>query len=978
MHPTTGVQSALYKAPLHLRLLLGFGLVLALCAAQSIFAFRTAADNVAADEKQYRRQEIAALANQTRTALLQMEAGYRGYMLSGDEGLLASYRDAVAAFNADLAQVLAADDQANLGRWQTLERRVSVWQADIIEPGIARREAATAGGPEASGLVSFGLSQQDIDGIQRLLDVSIGVEQRAMSESQAASIQANNRLMAVQLWGTLAVLGVGLAVAALSARYLARAIAEVKAGERRYHQMFANNPAIKVLVDASSGAVVEVNQAACDFYGYPRADLLRLNLSDLSMRSTADVAEDVTKIETGVLGSFVSRHRLASGEVREIEVQSSRVDDMTGRVLLYCIIHDVTERTLAETRLATAEERTRLALQAARVGTWDLDFTRDKHTWSVENEAIFGLAPGTYGATQAAFKLLVHPDDWAAHQIEMEATKAEHRDSTSVYRTVWPDGSTHWVEEKCRPSYAADGTLLRMMGTCVDITERKRVEEALRASEERFRKQYKGFPLPAYSWLQAGADFVLQDFNDAAEAMADGQLRDALGSSASGWYSQQPEILADLQTCVAEQRPLKRESRLRSGSVEPERDMALSYVFVPPSTVMLHTEDITAAKHADRQREAMAQSEKLRALGQMAMGIAHDLNQSLMLVASYSDLARQALVQDPTNIEEVQDLLTTTTQAALDGGETVKRLLLFTRAAPEHDNKRVDLTSVVRDAAQLTAPRWRDAAQAEGRPISLHIEADGYPTVHGSPGRLRELMTNLIFNSVDALPTGGKIRLRVTARDRQGIVEVVDSGTGMTAEVQARVFEPFYTTKGEGGTGLGLAMVFGIVEQHAGRIEVRSAPGVGTTFRLSFPLIDALAKGEPPAPSAIQQAPPRPLRVLAVDDEPMMTKAVVRMLKPSGHLVSVAGSGEEALEKLVEQTFDVVVSDMGMGAGMNGWDLAEAVRTRWPDVRFLLATGWGAAMDSAEARTRGVEAVLGKPYHPVELLHALAGTDIAA
>jgi CheY-like chemotaxis protein len=210
-------------------------------------------------------------------------------------------------------------------------------------------------------------------------------------------------------------------------------------------------------------------------------------------------------------------------------------------------------------------------------------------------------------------------------------------------------------------------------------------------------------------------------------------------------------------------------------------------------------------------------------------------------------------------------------------------------------------------------------------------------------------------------------------------VEVADSGLGMSAEVQARVFEPFFTTKGEGGTGLGLAMVFGLVEQHGGHIQLQSAPGAGTTFRMSFPLMGESSAETEALPRALGRlAPPRPLRVLAVDDEPMMTKAVVRMLKPSGHLVSVAASGEEALEKLAEQSFDVVVSDMGMGAGMNGWELAEAVRTRWPGVRFLLATGWGAAMDPNEARTKGVEGILSKPYHPVELLQALAQADLAA
>jgi PAS domain S-box-containing protein len=512
-----------------------------------------------------------------------------------------------------------------------------------------------------------------------------------------------------------------------------------------------------------------------------------------------------------------------------------------------------------------------------------------------------------------------------------------------------------------------------------DITERKLAEEALRASEERFRKQYKGFPLPTFSWLQEGDDFVLQDFNDAAKAVDEGDISEWVGARASERYRDDPELVAYLHQCVAEQHTLRREMRHRFRRTGLERAVAVTYVFVPPQTAMVHVEDITEAKQAEQQGKALAQSEKLRALGQMATGIAHDLNQSLMLVASYSDLASHALVQDPLDLAEIQDLLTTTTQAALDGGETVKRLLQFTRAAPEHDIRPVDLAKIVRDAAQLTAPRWRDAAQAEGRPITLVVEADGHPTIQGSAAQLRELMTNVIFNAVDALPDGGTIHLRVVVEDGQGIVEVVDSGVGMSAEVQERVFEPFFTTKGEAGTGLGLAMVFGIVEQHDGHIQVRSAPGAGTTFRITLPLVEA-SVGDPPATHApvLQSEAPRVLRVLVVDDEPMMTKAVMRMLKPSGHAVSVAGSGEEALEMLAEQVFDVVVSDMGMGAGMNGWELVDAVKRRWPAVRFLLATGWGAAIDPGEARGRGVEAVLAKPYHPVDLLHALSRNETAA
>ena len=725
-----------------------------------------------------------------------------------------------------------------------------------------------------------------------------------------------------------------------------------------------------------SGRITEFNSAAERTFGLVRATALGQPFT-----SVVVVAADNDTPGTPIPGSprrdVQLRH--SDGTLRWAVISTSPLLGAHGdRVGTVAMITDITERKDAEAAVQGAEERNRLALQAAGMGTWDVDVVHDVHTWSIQAEALAGLAPGAFESTYAAFLRAVHPDDLAALKAEEHAAQEERRDSVTTYRCIWPDGTIRWIEAKGRSLYAVDGTLLRVTGTSTDVTDRREAEEALRANEERFRKQYKGFPLPTYSWLKVGDEFVLQDFNDAAEAVTDGKIRDGLGSAASDWYAYHPEILVDLQTCLAEQRTLRRELLYRYRTTGLQRQLAFSFVFVPPRTVMLHSEDVTQARQAEQQREAMAQSEKLRALGQMATGIAHDLNQSLMLVASYSDLARQALVQDPPNLTELEDLLTTTTQAALDGGETVKRLLVFTRVAPDQDSKRVDLSSVVRDAAQLTAPRWRDAAQAEGRPISLHIEAEGHPTIQGSPARLRELLTNLIFNAVDALPTGGTIRLRVVAEDGQGIVEVIDSGVGMSAEVQERVFEPFFTTKGEGGTGLGLAMVFGIVEQHGGHIEVRSTPGSGTTLCMRFPLAGALAEAEQSPRSSVQLEPPRPLRVLAVDDEPMITRAVVRMLKPSGHVVSVAGSGEEAIEKLAEQPFDVVVSDMGMGAGMNGWELADMVRVRWPGVRFLLATGWGAAIDPVEARTRGVEAVLAKPYQLADLLYALVSTDIAA
>jgi len=384
--------------------------------------------------------------------------------------------------------------------------------------------------------------------------------------------------------------------------------------------------------------------------------------------------------------------------------------------------------------------------------------------------------------------------------------------------------------------------------------------------------------------------------------------------------------------------------------------------------------DVTSRKEAEQQAHALAHAEKLRALGQMASGIAHDLNQALMLIASHSSVGLRTLENEPIDLTEVRETLTVVAQAAMDGGQTVKRLLLFASTPTDDAMRPLDLTALARDVVQLTSPHWRDAAQADGRPIDFQLDTVAHPTVLGPHERLREMLVNLVLNAVDALPSGGKIKLRVFADDERARIEVSDDGLGMSTAVQARIFEPFFTTKGDKGTGLGLATVFGLVEHLKGEIRVQSAPGAGTSFHIAFPRSAIEVQPVAAGSSAPAKASPqrRQLRILAVDDEPAITRALGRLLRPMGHVVTTADSAEQALERLDVDAFDVIVSDLGMGAGMNGWELADQVRQRWPATRFVLATGWGAAIDAAEARVRGVDAVLAKPYLPSDLEPILA------
>jgi len=380
--------------------------------------------------------------------------------------------------------------------------------------------------------------------------------------------------------------------------------------------------------------------------------------------------------------------------------------------------------------------------------------------------------------------------------------------------------------------------------------------------------------------------------------------------------------------------------------------------------------DITERKDAETARKALSNAERLRALGQMASGIAHDLNQSLALISGYSDMARQELALDVPDTARVREMVEITSRAALAGGQRLKGLLSFVRTQElMAQSEWIDLGDLLRDVARLTEPRWRDATQAEGRPVRVEIATDAGCTIHGSPGALREAFTNLIFNAVDALPEGGTISLVARrASDTDAIVEVRDTGAGIPAELQESIFEPFFTTKGERGTGLGLPQVVAIVERHSGRIEVESAPGKGATFRLRFPIVAAPAaivgdvSDKPSTASA-----GRLIRVLVVEDEEQLARMASLVLSQRGHEVVVASSGEEALTRLGEQSFDLVISDLGLGAGKNGWDVAEVVRHGHPGTRFVLVTGWGAGIDPTEAQARGVAEVIAKPYRIADL-----------
>ena len=373
-------------------------------------------------------------------------------------------------------------------------------------------------------------------------------------------------------------------------------------------------------------------------------------------------------------------------------------------------------------------------------------------------------------------------------------------------------------------------------------------------------------------------------------------------------------------------------------------------------------------------QQQVIQHERLSALGSMAAGLAHDFNNSLSLILGYSELLLSDLAKTPYR-EKSDEYLGTVITAAQDAARMFGRLRgIYRPADQDQEWKVVDLNALVEQAATLTRPRWHGQALGQGATITLRLElGTALPAITADAAELREMLTNLIFNAVDAMPQGGAITLRTRATaEGEVVLEVVDTGLGMDAETCRRCLEPFFTTKGQKGTGLGLAMVYGTMQRHGGRIELDSAPGAGTTFRFFLPLQPR------PASDALAAIPvpefQRPWRILVVDDQPVFVNILRHYLSSDLHTVDTAQDGREALEKFRARTFDLVITDRAM-PHLTGERLAAAVKELAPRTRVILLTGYSGPED-AEVPDAAVDALVLKPVTHAALRAIISQTMV--
>ncbi len=755
----------------------------------------------------------------------------------------------------------------------------------------------------------------------------------------------------------------------------------LKVSENKY-RLLVDQADAGIFVADKTGAIQFANPKACEMCGYTAEEIARLNIAETY--SPKEVAGGVSRMKALSPGQTVCFERLLrrkDGSEFPAEVDLRKMTNGWFQGL----IRDISERKQTEERLRLQSA----ALEAAANAVVITDRT-GSILWT--NPAFTQLtgysAEEALGKNPRLLKSGAHDERFYRQLWETIASGQVWRGEMTNRRK---DGSVYSEEMTITPVRNERGEVTHFIAVKQDVTGRQQTERALRESEELFRSLSASSPLGVFLTDTRGlftyinprcrqilGCSLIESQNNGWTKVIHPDDRDVAWQHwldyvqlATGEYSYEYRIQnPDGTTRFAHVRaaPLRADDRSLMGFVGSIEDI----------THRRQSEDELRESKQNLERalqelraahNQVVQQERLRALGTMASGIAHDFNNALAAILGFTEL----LCHRPENLADTKKTLRylqMMNTAALDAGIVVNRLREFYRQREEGEVfAPVDLNKLIEQAVSLTQPKWKNQAEAKGITIQIVTELKPVGPVAGSEADLREALTNLIFNSVDAMPQGGTITVRTRSANSRVIMEVADTGTGMTEEVRQRCLEPFFTTKGDRGTGLGLSMVYGIVQRHQGSVEIETAPGKGATFRLSLPAAaqeEASANKGDPAPASI-----RTLRALLVDDEEVVRQILREYLVGDGHTVETAANGHEALDKLPKTAFDVVILDRAM-PGLNGDQVAIAIKELKPELPVILLTGFGNMMQAAGETPHGVDLVLGKPVTIAGLRSALA------
>ena len=645
---------------------------------------------------------------------------------------------------------------------------------------------------------------------------------------------------------------------------------------------------------------------------------------------------------------------------------------------------DVTARKQAELDRVTLDRRYRNLVEMTHDLVWTLDSQWRITGISAGARELLGRDPQEMIGTQMLALMPSNQRDEFRRVVE-RVIEADGAVVDFESRMCRADDSEVIVLSRAVAVRDADGIVNGMMGTSQDISERRRAEEALRLQSAALVAAANGIVVTDLAGTIVWINPAVTDLTGYGEQELIGQNPRVLKSGV-----QDDSFYRDFWATINSGMTWRGEvtNRRKDGSLY-EEEMSVSPISDAAGQCthfVAVKQDVTVRKQAEeslrdsnaRLERAMldlktaemqnVQHERLRALGTMASGVAHDFNNALVPILGYTDV----LLKHPEflrDAERTHRYLRSMNTAANDAGKIVARLREFYRPREIGEAfTTVHLDRMAKEVLSLTEPRWKSQAEAEGRAVAIDTELLAVPAITANASELREALTNLIFNAIDAMPRGGTVTVRTRVDGELVVVEVVDTGIGMCEEVRLRCLDPFFTTKGSHGTGLGLSMVYGIVKRHDGTLAIDSQPGHGTAIRLAFPMREQPCDSLPDPDAAVAKGP---LRVLVVDDQPAIRILLGELLVADGHDVTVVGSGLEGIHEFSLHPFDLVIVDRAMPT-VSGDVVAAAIKAEAPSTPVIMLTGFGGSMDSTGEMPFGVDVLLGKPVTTSELRSAIA------
>ena len=777
--------------------------------------------------------------------------------------------------------------------------------------------------------------------------------------------------MSVSLGGllVLTLVALGQSLRRSADERLREAERRARESESRCQTLFETARDGLVLFDAQ-GRFLEVNPACCQMLGYTREEMLTRRLSDIQAQESAlETAAHIRRVQAQGEELFETRLWTKDRRLVIVEVSVAVLKDGDGR--LFSCFRDITSRQQAETALQESAMRVTLATQSARLGVWDWDIDRNILNWDARMYEMFGVRPDQFTSCFEAWEKTLHPDDLPAARATVQEAMAQRTDLKTEFRVVRADGEVRYIEAFGILQFDPEGKPRRLTGVNWDITERKTLEEQLRQREERFR-------------------LLIENASDLINIVSPLgiMLYQSPSSERTLGYPSAEFLGRNIFELIHPDDLLKVADAMHRGLVHPGTPIQVEYRCRRQDGAWLHFESVGKAiapaaggeaetwvlvnsrdmTESRKLGEQLRQSQKMEAIGRLSGGVAHDFNNLLTVIQGRVSILQTSGRLPAGLADSAQEIA----QAAERAANLTRQLLAFSRQQVMQ-TRELDFNDTV---ANLTSMLQRVLGedirmQLDYAPEPLHVQAD--------TGMMEQVLLNLVVNARDAMPGGGRLRIETllielstaeAARHPKASagmfvgLRVTDSGEGIAPEILPRIFDPFFTTKDVGkGTGLGLATVYGIVEQHRGWVTVESEVGCGTTFHVFLPRL-AQTKLPAPAEPVATGTPGGPETILLVEDESSVRDLMQTILTRQGYRVMEASSGPGALEvwKHNRASIDLLLTDIVMPGGLDGQHLARRLLTDNPKLKVIYTSGYRA--ESGDIVLQEGVNFLPKPFHP--------------